>query len=110
MVPPLLDASDAPDTLDALGPAIETRLLAADVGAVFTKVYLLQEVEGERRLVATGQAPSIADTGEPAVEAALAQALARALEHAGQRLDGSGPPRVLLTSLGTTSAPTRKPR
>ena len=100
MVSPPLDAADASGSPSV--PAAETRLLAADVGSVYTRVYLIEDVEGERRLVAAGQAPTVADTGQPAVAAALAQALSRALDHTGrspERGAAETSPRILMTSL-----------
>ena len=80
---------------------LDTRLLAADVGAAFTKVFLLQEVEGERRLVATGAAPTVGDDGQPAVTQALARALDLALSRVGAvtRREADAIPRLLMTSL-----------
>ena len=76
-------------------------LLAADVGTVYTKVYLLDDVGGERRLVAVGRAPSAGSDGTPAPAQALAGALAQALQRAGRSEHPAPAERVLLTSAGT---------
>src|SRR6476660_4625650 len=76
-------------------------LLAADVGTVYTKVYLLDDVGGERRLVAVGRAPSAGSDGTPAPAQALAGALAQALQRAGRTEHPAPAERVLLTSAGT---------
>jgi hypothetical protein len=78
-----------------------TALLAADVGTVYTKVYLLDDVGGERRLVAVGRAPSAGADGTPAPAQALAGALAQALQRAGRTEHPAPAERVLLTSAGT---------
>jgi hypothetical protein len=56
-----------------------TRLIAADVGTAFTKSYILEDIEGERRLLAVGRVPTVRDDGflvpGKAAEAALRQAL-----------------------------------
>src|SRR5688572_26104956 len=56
---------------DATRPSSSRALLAADVGTVYTKVYLLEEVGGERRLVAVGRAPSAGADGTLAPRQAL---------------------------------------
>src|SRR5262245_48159659 len=76
-------------------------LLAADVGTVYTKVYLLEEVGGERRLVALGRAPSGGPDGALAPGEALAGALAQALQRAGRSAYPAPAERFLLTSAGT---------
>jgi hypothetical protein len=47
--------------IGSLRPAPES-LLGVDVGAAFTKAALFEPVEGQYRLIATGQAPTTADT------------------------------------------------
>src|SRR5919107_888757 len=75
-----------PPAAGGVGPgrAPGTALLAADVGTVYTKVYLLDDVGGERRLVAVGRAPSAGPDGTPAPALALAAALAQTLQRAGR--------------------------
>ncbi len=75
-------------------------LLAADVGTVYTKVYLLEDVAGERRLVALGRAPTLGGDGTPAAGEALAQALTQALRRAGRERHPVPEQRLLLTSAG----------
>lgn len=87
--------------LAAPAPAASSPILGADVGTVYTKVYLLESVEGERRLVSVGRAPTRGDDGQPAVGAALAQALEQALGRAGRASSfgaATSVPRLLLTS------------
>jgi hypothetical protein len=71
------------------------------VGTVYTKVYLLEEVGGERRLVALGRAPSGGPDGALAPGEALAGALAQALQRAGRSAYPAPAERFLLTSAGT---------
>src|SRR5262245_45542099 len=85
----------------AAARASSTALLAADVGTVYTKVYLLDDVGGERRLVAVGRAPSAGPDGTPAPAQALAGALAQALQRAGRTDHPAPAERLLLTSAGT---------
>ncbi|MBI3974398.1 MAG: glutamate mutase L [Chloroflexi bacterium] len=73
-------------------------VLVADVGSVFTKVYLIADVEGERRLVALGRAPTCGDDGEPAVAAALAHALAQVMDVTGMAPNALPARRLLMTS------------
>ena len=76
-------------------------ILAADVGTVYTKVYLLEDVGGERRLVAVGRAPSAGSDGAPDPWAGLSGALAQALRHAGREDAPLPAQRLLMTSAGT---------
>ncbi len=76
-------------------------LLAADAGTCFTTVFLVEPVEGERRLIAAAHAPSIGDDGRPAIDGALERALARVLEVAGRSRDAvAAAERLILTSAG----------
>src|SRR5579884_1832322 len=50
-----------PRVIGSLRPAPES-LLGVDVGAAFTKAALFEPVEGQYRLIATGQAPTTAGT------------------------------------------------
>lgn len=75
-------------------------LLAADVGTVYTKVYLLEDVAGERRLVALGRAPTRGPDGAPAATEALAVALRQALRRAGRERYPPPEQRLILTSAG----------
>src|SRR6266508_542953 len=85
MVSPLPDAP-----VDAVQPdaaaSTAQRVVAVDVGAVYTKAYVLQEVEGERRLVAIGLAPTRADNGLLVLDSAVERAVAQALSRAGDAL------------------------
>lgn len=81
----------------------ERTLLAADVGAAFTKAYLLADVEGERRLVSVGRVPSLGLDGQPVVGPALDLAARQALATAGAPATPAalaGVPRLVLTSAG----------
>jgi hypothetical protein len=92
--------SDATAAL-AAAAGNERALLAADVGMGFTTVFLIEPVEGERRLIATGRVPSIGDDGRPAVASALERALARTLEIAGRPLHTTAAAeRLVMTSAG----------
>lgn len=89
----------------ANGPLIQAPpgtgpLVAADVGAVYTKVYLLDDVEGERRLVAVGRVPTTGDDGQPAFGDALQRALEQALAHAGRPAETAPAERIVLTGTG----------
>jgi hypothetical protein len=90
--------TDVPEPAGASGAK---PLIAADVGQVFTRVFLFEDVEGERRLVAAGQAPTLGDDGLPAPRAALAQALAQALAYAGRSGAPADGERLLVSSAGT---------
>ncbi|HEU5317757.1 MAG TPA: glutamate mutase L [Chloroflexota bacterium] len=61
------------------GPSGGSPYVAVDAGSVFTKAYVLDDVDGERRLVAVGRAPSDGDDGHPARDQAVARAVAQAL-------------------------------
>ena len=71
------------------------------MGTVYTKVYLLEDVGGERRLVAVGRAPSAGADGAPDPWAGLSGALAQALRHAGREDAPLPAQRLLMTSAGT---------
>jgi len=93
-----------------------TALVVVDAGSSFTKAYLLDDVDGERRLVSIGRAPSIGDDGQPAGAAAARAAIAQARSAAGAATgseagpqdspvrphallsSGAGVPRVLVAS------------
>lgn len=82
-------------------------VLAVDVGTAYTKVHLLDHVDGERRLVAVGRAPTLEDSGLPVPAAAAKQALAQVAEVAGRRelrdwetAAAATAERTLLSSLG----------
>ena len=82
-------------------PSGAQAVLAADVGTVYTKVYLLEDVGGERRLVAVGKAPSAGPDGAPDPWVGLSEALAQALRHAGRDDSQLPSQRLLMTSAGT---------
>jgi hypothetical protein len=73
-------------------------LVAADVGSVYTKVFWVEEVQGERRLMAVGRAPTLGPDGTPAPGEALGAALAQALQRAGRAADTKPSRRLLMTS------------
>jgi hypothetical protein len=77
------------------GPAY----VAVDAGSAFTKAYVLDDVEGERRLVAVGRVPSDGDDGHPAHDAAVAQATAQALAVGGYGAQPRSPAVTLRTRL-----------
>jgi MutL protein len=82
-------------------PSGAQAILAADVGTVYTKVYLLEDVGGERRLVAVGKAPSAGPDGAPDPWVGLSEALTQALRHAGRDDSQLPSQRLLMTSAGT---------
>ena len=67
----------------------EIPFLAVDAGSTFTKAYLLDEVDGERRLVAVGRSATLAHDGQPLPEQAAARAVAQALALAGRDAAGT---------------------
>ena len=91
----------------------ELPFLAVDAGSTFTKAYVLDDVDGERRLVAVGRSATQADDGQPLPEQAAARAVAQALAIAGrgatgarvQALQRSRPaPRVLVVAASEDAA------
>lgn len=73
--------------------------VAVDAGSTFTKAYLLEDVEGERRLVAVGRVPTLGDDGHPAPEAATERAVSQALATAGIADASAAQPRVVQRSV-----------
>src|SRR6266542_3488145 len=74
--------------------------VAVDAGAAFTKAYVLDEVDGERRLVAVGRVPALGDDGQPAAEAARERAVQQARVTAGADATPSAlQPRVVQRSV-----------
>src|SRR5438132_2552015 len=71
--------------------------VGVDAGAAFAKAYVLDEVDGERRLVAVGKVPALGDDGQPAPDRARERAVAQALAIAGVRADAA--PRVVQRSV-----------
>ena len=64
--------------------------MAVDAGSTFTKAFVLDEVEGERRLVAVGRAATLADDGQPLPDQAATRAVAQALALTGRDAGGAG--------------------
>ncbi|CAA9259712.1 MAG: hypothetical protein AVDCRST_MAG77-2509 [uncultured Chloroflexi bacterium] len=80
----------APSAPPRAGSPRSTALLAVDAGSVFTKAYLLDDVEGERRLVAVSRVPSTGDDGAVATVTAAQRATAQVLAIAGREADPRG--------------------
>lgn len=67
----------------------ELPFLAVDAGSTFTKAFVVDEVDGEHRLVAVGRSATLADDGQAVPEQAAARAVAQALAISGREASGA---------------------
>ena len=76
-------------------------ILAADVGSVVTRAYLLEVVAGSRRLIAIGECSTLGDDGVPDVRGSLSRALSECLRAGGRTWADAPRERALITSAGS---------
>lgn len=76
-------------------------ILAADVGSVVTRAYLLEVVGGSRRLIAIGECSTLGDDGVPDVRGSLSRALSECLRAGGRTWADAPRERALITSAGS---------
>lgn len=99
---PAGEAGSSPATVGIAEPGVVREpILAADVGSVVTRAYLLEVVGGARRLVAIGECSTLGDDGLPDVRGALARALGECLRTGGRTWADAPKERALITSTGS---------